>query len=100
VRAKSLDFSGQIVHCDLARKHARVRSLLRRHRQTKSWRRFHLNIETLLMSVSHLHCLTQRQHVPLAVRVTIHPYTNSRLETGVQPAKSDIDETDVFSDNP
>ncbi len=39
--AKSLDFSGQIVHCDLARKHARVCSFLRRHRQTKSWRRFH-----------------------------------------------------------
>ncbi len=43
--AQSLDFSGQIVHCDLARKHARVSSLLRRHRQRKSWRRFHLNIE-------------------------------------------------------
>jgi hypothetical protein len=43
--AKSLDFSGQIVHCDLARKHARVSSLLRRHRQRKPWRRFHLNIE-------------------------------------------------------
>jgi hypothetical protein len=50
--AKSLDFSGQIVHCDLARKHARVRWLLKRHRQRKSWRRFHLNIQTLLTSVS------------------------------------------------
>jgi hypothetical protein len=27
-------------------------------------------------------------------------YTNSRLETGVQPAKSDMDETDVYSLNP
>ena len=49
---KSLDFSGQIVHCDLARKHARVRWLLKRHRQRKSWCRFHLNIQTLLTSVS------------------------------------------------
>ncbi len=35
--AKSLAFSGQIVHCALARKHARVRWLLKRHRQRKSW---------------------------------------------------------------
>ena len=50
--AKSLDFSGQIVNCHFAREHARVRSLLRRHQQRKSWRAFHLKIETLIISVS------------------------------------------------
>jgi hypothetical protein len=49
--AKSLDFSGQIVPCDVARSRARVLSLLRRYRQRKSWRVFHLNIDSLLISV-------------------------------------------------
>jgi hypothetical protein len=52
------------------------------------------------VSPGHLHCFTQRQHVPFAVRVTILLYTNSTFETGEQPAKSDIQETDVFSLNP
>jgi hypothetical protein len=52
IAAKSLDFSGQIVHCHLARQRARVHSLLRRYRQRKSWRAFHLKIETLLISAS------------------------------------------------
>ena len=48
--AKSLAFSGQIVHCHLARQRARVRWLLRRYWKRKSWRAFHLKIETLLIS--------------------------------------------------
>ncbi len=43
--AKSLDFSGEILHSNLARSRARVLSLLRRYRQRKSWRVFHLAIE-------------------------------------------------------
>ena len=38
--------------------------------------------------------------MPFAVLVTILVYTNSTFETGEQPAKSDIEETDVFSLSP
>ena len=50
--AKSLDFSGEILHSNLARSRARVLSLLRRYRQRKSWRVFHLAIEPRLISGS------------------------------------------------
>ena len=71
--AKSLDFSGQIVHSDLT---------------------------CSSVSVGHLRCLTQQQHVPCVVRVTILKYTNSRLETRVQPAKSHTQDTDIFVQHP
>jgi hypothetical protein len=51
----------------------------------------------------HLHCFTKRYVGSrfVALPDTILASTNSSLETGgVKPAKSDIDETDVFGLNP
>jgi hypothetical protein len=50
--AKSPNFSGEILHSNLARSRARVLSFLRRYRQRKSWRVFHLAIEPRLISAS------------------------------------------------
>ena len=43
---------------------------------------------------------THKTNVPCVLHVTILVHTNSRLETGVQPAKSHMEETDVFSQYP
>ena len=99
--AKSLDFSGQIVHCHFARQRARVRSLLRDiGRGSRGVLFISKSKHCSSVSPDHLHCFTQRKQVPFVLRVTILAYTNSRFETGVHPAKSDIDETDVLSRNP
>jgi hypothetical protein len=91
------DFSGQIVHSDLARRRVRACSLLMRHRQRKSWRIFHLKVKTLFIGVWWPGALfdTTAARATCVVRVTVLAYTNSRLEKGVQPAKSHMHETGV-----
>jgi len=60
-----------------------------RHWQRKSLRVFHLKIKNSVYQCLLANCVVSHNiSVPCVMRVTILAYTNSRLETGVQPAKS------------